>query len=284
MPQKPAPGGSFARGSNETNFVNSYSKRWQAGPYQNTLKGMAPNMMIDQSRGPAEFRPLSQSGVPLDGQRPVKRYGAAKFWDRIAKRYARSPVADEASYQKKLEITRGYLRPDMQVLEFGCGTGSTALIHAPHVRHIHAIDISSKMIEIAQGKADASGVKNITFDQSSFDDFDAPEQSYEVILGLSILHLLENRDAVISKVYRLLPPGGIFVSSTACLGDWMKWFKLVAPIGKFFRVLPLVKVFTSDELAASLARAGFEIEHRWQPGRGKAVFIVARKPVQVREA
>ena len=100
---KAAPGGSFARGSNETNFVNSYSKRWQAGPYQNTLKGMAPNMMIDQSRGPAEFRPLSQSGVPLDGQRPVKRYGAAKFWDRIAKRYARSPVADEASYQKKLE-------------------------------------------------------------------------------------------------------------------------------------------------------------------------------------
>jgi SAM-dependent methyltransferase len=239
---------------------------------------MVPNMMTDQSRGPAELPTLSQPDTPLAGRRPVKRYGAAKFWDRIAKRYARSPIADEASYQKKLEITRGYLRPDMQVLEFGCGTGSTALLHAPRVKHIHAIDISSKMVEIARGKVDASGVGNITFERSSFDDFDAPDQSFDIVLGLSILHLLDNRDAAISKVHRLLTPGGIFVSSTACLGDWMKWFKLVAPIGKSLGLLPLVKVFTSDELVASLVGAGFQIEQRWLPGRGKAVFIVARKP------
>jgi hypothetical protein len=27
---------------------------------------------------------------------------SAKFWDRIAKRYAGKPIADEAAYQKKL--------------------------------------------------------------------------------------------------------------------------------------------------------------------------------------
>ncbi len=235
-------------------------------------------MMTNQSRGPAELRTQPHAGAPLAGQQPGKRHEAAKFWDRIAKRYARSPIADEASYQKKLAITRGYLRPEMQVLEFGCGTGSTALIHAPHVKHIHAIDISSKMIEIAQGKLGASGVGNIMFEQSSLDEFDAPDENFNVVLALSILHLLENRDAAISKVYRLLMPGGIFVSSTACLGDWLKWFKLVAPIGKFFGFLPLVKVFTSDELVASLVSAGFEIEQKWLPGRRKAVFIVARKP------
>jgi cyclopropane fatty-acyl-phospholipid synthase-like methyltransferase len=30
------------------------------------------------------------------------------------------------------------MRPDMEVLEFGCGTESTALEHAPHVAHIEA--------------------------------------------------------------------------------------------------------------------------------------------------
>ena len=74
----------------------------------------------------------------------MKSYRRAKFWDRIAERYARTPVADETSYKKKLQITQDYLRPGMEVLEFGCGTGSTALIHAPYVKHIHAIDISSK--------------------------------------------------------------------------------------------------------------------------------------------
>jgi 2-polyprenyl-3-methyl-5-hydroxy-6-metoxy-1,4-benzoquinol methylase len=236
------------------------------------------NAMNDEDRGMAECRMPSQSGAQLAGQRAVKSYRRAKFWDWIAARYARTPVADEASYQKKLQITQGYLRPGMEVLEFGCGTGTTALIHAPHVKHIRAIDISSRMIEIARGKAEASQAGNISFDQSSFDDLYAPDRSFDAVLGLSILHLLENRDAAIAKVYRLLTPGGIFVSSTACIGDGMKWFKLVAPIGKLFGHLPLVKVFTSEELVASLVNAGFVIDHRWQPARGKAVFIVARRP------
>lgn len=223
---------------------------------------------------------LPAPSVRSSGQQAKKRYRAAQFWDWIANRYARTPIADEASYQKKLRITQDYLRLDMEVLEFGCGTGSTALIHAPHVRHIHAIDISSRMIEIAQSKADTNQARNVTFDQSSFDDFDAPDQSVDAVLGLNILHLLENRDAVISKVYQLLTPGGIFVSSTACLGDWIKWFKFLAPIGKLSGLLPQVKVFTSKQLVASLVNAGFEIDHRWQPpGRSKEVFIVARKSV-----
>ncbi len=31
----------------------------------------------------------------------------------------------------------------------GCGTGTTALIHAPFVKHITGIDISPNMLEIA---------------------------------------------------------------------------------------------------------------------------------------
>ena len=86
-----------------------------------------------------------------------------KFWDKIAERYSKKPVADEAAYQKKLEVTRSYFHFEMKVLEFGCGTGSTAIAHAPYVKHILAIDISSKMIEIARAKAAADKVKNVTF-------------------------------------------------------------------------------------------------------------------------
>ena len=78
---------------------------------------------------------------------------SAKFWDKIAERYSKQPIADEAAYQKKLKVTQEYFQPDLEVLEFGCGTGSTAIIHAPYVKHIRAIDISSNMIDIAQDKA-----------------------------------------------------------------------------------------------------------------------------------
>ena len=59
---------------------------------------------------------------------------ATRFWNWNAERYARQAIADEASYQKKLAITQSYLTPDMRVVEFGCGTGSTAIVHAPKVK------------------------------------------------------------------------------------------------------------------------------------------------------
>jgi ubiquinone/menaquinone biosynthesis C-methylase UbiE len=202
---------------------------------------------------------------------------STKFWDRMAERYSKRPIADEAAYQKKLSVTREYFRPDWKVLEFGCGTGSTAIAHAPYVKQIRAIDISSKMIEIAQGKADAANVENVNFEQATIDELSVPDQTYDAALGLSILHLVENKEAIIAKVYNMLKPGGVFVSSTACIANSMKFFKVIAPIGKFLRLMPLVTVFTEEALVKSLADAGFTIDHQWQPGKGKAVFIVAKK-------
>ena len=165
----------------------------------------------------------------------------------------------------------------MEVLEFGCGTGSTAILHAPFVRHIRAIDISQRMIEIAQGKAAASEVENVTFERAAIDEFSAPDQTFDAVLGLSILHLLENKEEIIAKIHRMLKPGGLFITSTVCIGDTMKFFKVIGPIGKFLGLIPLVKVFTAKELEDSLTNAGFEIDHQWRPGKGKAVFIVAKK-------
>lgn len=205
---------------------------------------------------------------------------SARFWNRIAKFYARQPVADEAAYRKKLQVTREYFRPDMEVLEFGCGTGSTAIAQSPYVSHILAIDISPKMLEIAQGKADRQNISNVTFNCATIDEFESADDRFDAVMGHSILHLVEDRDVVIQKVYRLLKPGGVFVTSTACLGDLSPFIKYIMPIGQFLGLLPLVRFFTTAELVASMANAGFTIDHEWQPGKKQAVFIVALKPMQ----
>ena len=198
------------------------------------------------------------------------------FWDRIAKRYEKKPVGDEAAYSRKLAMTREYFRPDMDVLEIGCGTGSTAIAHAPYVRHIRATDLSEKMIEIARGKAAAAGVKNVTFEALAVEDLDVANESVDAVLALSLLHLLEDREAAIARIRDMLKSGGIFVSNTVCLGDSMKWFRFVGPIGRWLGVFPLVRVFTSDELDECLTRAGFDIEHEWRPDK-RVTFIIARK-------
>ena len=168
-------------------------------------------------------------------------------------------------------------RSSVEVLELGCGTGTTALIHAPFVKHITGVDISRNMLEIARAKADAADMTNVTFQQSSIDDLKAPVASFDVVMGHSILHLLENKEAVIARVHRMLKPGGVFVSSTACLGCRVPVLRAILPVGRFLGLLPLVKFFTAEELEGDLTDAGFRIDHRWKPGKGKGVFIVASR-------
>ena len=209
---------------------------------------------------------------------------SAKFWNKVAAGYAKQPIADEAADQRKLKVTQEYLQPSMNVLEFGCGTGSTALAHAPYVHHIQAIDFSSNMIAIAQSKAAAQNIQNVTFEQASIDELNVPDGTYDAVLGLNVLHLLANKEAAIAKVHKLLQPSSVFITSTICLGDTMAWFKLIAPVGKALGLFPLVKVFTVKDLEKSLTDAGFAIDYQWQAGEykspignAKIVFIVAKK-------
>lgn len=201
----------------------------------------------------------------------------ARFWDKRAKKYALRPVADQEAYEKKLEITRTYFRPDSEVLEMGCGTGSTALAHAPYVRRILATDISPAMIDIARRKAKTEQITNVTFETRAVMGHEKPDSCYDVILALNLLHLLENPGAAITDAYRGLKPGGAFVTSTACIGDMSWYFRIIAPVGYRLRLIPLVKVFTRGQLKQSLMEAGFVIDREWLPKKNAAVFIIAIK-------
>ena len=202
-----------------------------------------------------------------------------KFWDRIADKYFKQPIADEEAYQEKLRRTRKHFNSDTTVFEFGCGTGGTAINHAPYVKHVHATDISPRMLEIARAQAAEKNIDNVTFECADIAKFNAPAGAYDAVLGMSILHLVEDCDSAIAKVHQMLKPGGVFVSSTACLGDRMAWFRFIAPIGRAIGKFPFVRVMKEDDLVGSLEAQGFTIEDRWRPNDGKAhaVFVIARK-------
>lgn len=202
-----------------------------------------------------------------------------KFWDKMAERYAKSPVSDEETYKRKLAETQSFLRPNMRILEFGCGTGTTAVHHAPFVQHIDATDISEKMLDIGRGKAREAGVDNVTFTRGTLAEFNAEDASLDGVLSLNVIHLLPDRQAVFVEVARILKPGGIFVSSTVCLGhSFLRFIKLIAPLGKMLGLMPAVFILTEEELANEVTRAGFKIERQWHHGKsGIAVFMVARK-------
>lgn len=199
-----------------------------------------------------------------------------RFWDKSAKKYVKTAIKDEVTYQKKLAITQQYLNKNSDVLEFGCGSGGTAIIHAPYVKQIVATDISEKMIEIAQNKARDCNVKNVIFKQNTLDELILQKQDYDVILGLNVLHLIEDLDNSIHYVYKLLKSNGVFISSTSLIGEVNVMFRWLIAIMQFVGLAPYVACLTKKKLTNKLIKAGFSVELEWQTSR-ESIFIVAKK-------
>ena len=167
----------------------------------------------------------------------------------------------------------------MKIAEFGCGTGSTAIEHAPYVAHIDAIDVSENMLQIGRKKAADAGLMNIAFHLGTLEQYSAADESLDAVLGLNVIHLIKNRQDLFLEVARVLKPGGAFVSSTACLGtSWFRFLTWLLPITKLFGLTPDVFVMTEKQLATEIKAAGFKIVRQWHHGKnGIAVFLIAVK-------
>jgi ubiquinone/menaquinone biosynthesis C-methylase UbiE len=164
----------------------------------------------------------------------------------------------------------------MRVVEFGCGTGSTAIVHAPKVETYHAIDVSEEMVEIARGKATEAGLSNLSFTVGTLEEAAAPDASCDAILGLNILHLVPDLDGTIATVARMLESGGPFFSSTICLKNLHGNLRLLGLATRVLPFLPTVGSFSVEDLETTLKSAGFAIEERFEQRPG-VVFLVAVK-------
>jgi len=201
---------------------------------------------------------------------------SAEFWDRVAPGYSEQPIRDTASYARKLTATQSLMRPDMEVLELGCGTGSTALEHAPHVAHIDATDVSPAMIAIGRGKAEQACVDNVSFIEADVEAL-AADRNYDMVLALNLLHLLPDRTAALAKIHRLLKPGGLFVSSTVCLSDRMWFLRPVVPVMQWIGKAPYVSFVSAANMLGEVTAAGFQAQEHWTHGRANSLFLIAGK-------
>lgn len=202
---------------------------------------------------------------------------AAQFWDGIAERYAATPVKDEDSYRRKLAETRAHFTPETEILELGCGTGTTAIHHAPHVKHILATDVSPEMLKIARGKAEEAGITNVTWREVGYDAVNPVPESLDMVMAHSLLHLVPDADELVATAFRALRPGGLFVSSTVCIGH-RYLVRLALPLARALGKAPAVTAFRPPELLDRIRGGGFEIVDDWIAGSETALFVIARKP------
>lgn len=199
------------------------------------------------------------------------------FWDKTASKYDQIEMKHEQTYINIIKRTIMHLKISDIVLDYGCGTGLISNEIARYVKEIHAIDISSNMIGVAEKKAKERNIVNLNYAHSTIFDERYKKGSFDVILGFNVLHLLEDEQIVLQTINELLKPGGLLISATPCVGEKIFLRNLLYFAGRV-GLVPKIRSFKIRNLVDTIEEGNFSIvETDCLKKSSQQYFIVARK-------
>ncbi len=208
----------------------------------------------------------------------------AMFWDNRAQKYDEEIQRHDSLYARTIDSTKSLLNDSDVVLDFGCGSGEMGLDIAFHVQRVHGIDVSGKMIELANQKVRDRKVGNADFSHTDAFDQRLVESSFSAVAAFNIFHLVDDIPEVLARLHDLLQPGGLLVSQTPCLGERSWLVRSLIGLAQRLGFAPPIHSLTFAELESLVASSGFEIlENELWDERDAIQRVVARKPGGVRE-
>jgi predicted TPR repeat methyltransferase len=130
-----------------------------------------------------------------------------EYNDRLAPLYD-AATADPNAWTAPAQCFRllqPHLRPGLEVLDLGVGTGAmSALLHRAGCR-ITGIDISQKMLDIAKAKMpDATLIRADIRETVSF----SHATQFDAVVAVGVFEFIEDLGGALARTVRLLRPGG----------------------------------------------------------------------------
>jgi len=201
----------------------------------------------------------------------------AKFWDQRSKKYDDTIKDNNSGYKKTIEATIALLDSSDVVLDLGCASGEIGLDIAPHVTRVLGVDTSAKMIELAKEKVVRTQINNARFEQADAFDQQLGDFSFSAVLALNIFHLVDDIPKVLSRLRDLLPPGGLLISQTPCLGERGWFFRALIGALQKVGVAPVISELKILDLESLVLSSGFDIvETKVWDEKDAIQWIVAR--------
>ncbi len=200
------------------------------------------------------------------------------FWDKRSKKYDNDIKKHDSIYVKTIERTKSLLTESDVVLDFACASGEMSLDIATHVQQVHGIDLSVKMIELADQKTRDRQVDNINFNQIDAFDQRLVSNSFSAIIAFNIFHLLDDAPKVLARLNDLLATGGLLISQTPCLGERSWCFRSFISLVQKLGLAPTIRSLTIAELEPLVSSSNCEIcETKMWDEKNAVQWIVARK-------
>jgi SAM-dependent methyltransferase len=127
----------------------------------------------------------------------LAKHGAGEIWNWEG-------PAGKLRSARRAKMLSNHLGPGMSVLELGCGTGYFTRELARSGADIIAVDVSPELLEMA--RADCSA-KNVRYEIQNACALSYPDAAFDSVVGSSVLHHLEIKEAV-REIHRVLKPRG----------------------------------------------------------------------------
>jgi ubiquinone/menaquinone biosynthesis C-methylase UbiE len=128
---------------------------------------------------------------------------------------ARAAAWDEDPFKVKLandvsdaiirEIT---LTQEMNVLDYGCGSGLVTLRLQPFVKSITGMDSSGGMLEALRSKVEKQNLQNVHTRFMDLEKFTEVNDMFDLIVSSMTLHHIKEPDRLLKRFYDILLPGG----------------------------------------------------------------------------
>jgi ubiquinone/menaquinone biosynthesis C-methylase UbiE len=115
------------------------------------------------------------------------------------------------------------LKPGQRVLDVGTGTGiliSYLLKAVGPTGHITAVDYAEKMIE--KCKAKYANIPNVSVAIQQAENLDLPPESFDAVTCFGLFPHLENKEAALKQLNRVLKPGGKLIIAHALSSEEIK--------------------------------------------------------------
>jgi len=132
----------------------------------------------------------------------------AALWDENP---GRVKLAKDIAQTISKQIT---LMPDMNIMDFGCGTGLLTLQLQPLVRFITCVDSSQGMLNILKTKIARMNLNNVKTELVDLDKGDTLKGSYDLVLSNMTLHHIRNIKPLFDQFHKVLSPAGYL-----CIAD-----------------------------------------------------------------
>jgi ubiquinone/menaquinone biosynthesis C-methylase UbiE len=102
-------------------------------------------------------------------------------------------------------------------------------------------------------------INNVEFINTTIFDERFNKASFDMVTAFYVLHFYEDIDKVFRRIHRLLKPGGLFVSETACMAEKDVIMGKVVRIAGTLGFLPLINLLSTQQLERALHLVGFSV-------------------------